>query len=79
MNGKLTHTLTDGAETRRSDLGRAVLSVQRERVALTESFARLALDHGPLAVEALMVRLLRLQRAVAMAEGAKQEFQYGRV
>ncbi len=68
MNGKQDHERPSDTAARQAEMRRAVLSVQQERVALTGSFARLALDYGPSAVEALVVRMLRLQRAVAVAQ-----------
>jgi hypothetical protein len=59
--------LTDDADARRWELERAFLSVQRERVALTDAFTRSAVECGSADVETLIVRLLRLQRVVGVA------------
>ena len=57
-----------GRRARRLELARAKLAVQRERVALTVGFMRLAVKCPPRAVETLVVSQLRLQRAVERAQ-----------
>lgn len=54
-------------DARRSELERAALSIQRERVALTEALMRLAGDYMPATIETLIVSLLRLRRVVEAA------------
>lgn len=54
-------------EARRSELQNMFLSVQGERVALTECLMRPAAERDPAYIETLMVRLLRLQRVVEKA------------
>jgi hypothetical protein len=67
MNAKRADLPADlGA--RRPELQRAILSVQRERVGLTEAFMGLAVECGAAEIETLILRLLRLQRAVGMAQ-----------
>ena len=58
------------ATARRAEMARALLSVQLERVALTEAFMRLGTEaeSGPAGIEAVLVRLLRLRRATDIAE-----------
>jgi hypothetical protein len=67
MNTEGVDGLPGDLEVRRSELERAFLSVQRERVALTDAFMRSAVECGSAEVETLIVRLLRLQRVVGVA------------
>ena len=54
---------------RRAELARALLTVQQERMALTEAFMRLGIEaeSGPVGIEAVLLRLLRLRRAAGVA------------
>jgi hypothetical protein len=67
MNAEGADRLADDADARRSELERAFLSVQRERMALTETYVPFAVECGPGGIETLILRLLRLQRTVGMA------------
>jgi hypothetical protein len=64
MNAEGADRLADDADARRSELERAFLSVQRERMALTDAFMGLRGECRPPDIEALLVRLLRLRRTV---------------
>jgi hypothetical protein len=70
MNTQGADELTGEDGARRSALERAYLGVQRERVALTESFVRMGGDCGPAVLGLVIVRWLRLQRAAETAQGS---------
>jgi len=67
MRTEMSDPLPAGREARRSELQRTFLSVQRERVALTECLMRPAAERDPTNIETLIVRLLRLQRVLEKA------------
>jgi len=70
MNARQTGGRPVDPGERRVELERAFLSVQGERVALTAAFMRLTVESGPAGIELVIVRLLRLQRAVEKAQAA---------
>jgi hypothetical protein len=67
MKGPLRNQKPGGLEVRRTELALAMLAVQAERIKLTENFMQPILGYGPREVEVLILRLLRLQRAVQRA------------
>jgi hypothetical protein len=67
MKAPLRNQKPGGLEERRIELALAMLGVQAERIKLTESFMQPILGYGPREVEVLILRLLRLQRAIQRA------------
>jgi hypothetical protein len=67
MSTPLRNQKPGGLEERRTELALAMLAVQAERIKLTESFMQPTLGYGPREVEVLILRLLRLQRAIQRA------------
>lgn len=67
MSTEMSDPLPADREARRAELQHTFLSVQRERVALTECLMRPAAERDPADIETLIVRLLRMQRALEKA------------
>jgi hypothetical protein len=67
MSAPLRNEKPGGLEERRAELALALLGMQAERIKLTESFMRPILGYSPREVEVLILRLLRLQRAIQRA------------
>jgi len=67
MSTEMSDPLQADREARRSELQHTFLSVQRERVALTECLMRPAAERDLADIETLIVRLLRVQRVMEKA------------